>query len=180
MGGSNWFEITGIDKHGNERTIRVSADSSESAITIAESKGIVTTSIEAVEIASIQFEEVQPVDVIRLRRIAKYHRLVLLSMVAQLLTYAPLMLTAQESGSMAVFWLSVIPIVAAVVFGIVAVVMLVNEVSGSAAATVTGVLMLVPCISLFVLAIASTTAVNFLKRAGVRVGFLGVNPDYIH
>jgi hypothetical protein len=40
-------------------------------------------------------------------------------------------------------------------------------------------LRIVPCISLIVLLVVNQNATSFLQRNGVRVGFLGTNPDNI-
>lgn len=64
-------------------------------------------------------------------------------------------------------------------FAIIAIFQLAKELSGPGLGVFCAILMIMPCISLLVLLIINQKATTFLQNNGVRVGFLGTNPDSI-
>jgi hypothetical protein len=110
-----------------------------------------------------------------LRRIAKYQRCVMLS----ILTYIIAVIAAQLLAEQVRIVPAIIGLVAAIV-GLVFAVMLSSKVYDSAITVVLlAVLMLVPCLGLIGLLVVNQKATNVLKRNGIKVGFLGADPNTI-
>jgi hypothetical protein len=61
----------------------------------------------------------------------------------------------------------------------VAVFLLANEVYNAIVATLCAILMIVPCISLLTLLVVNGKATAYLQQNGIRVGFMGANPNAI-
>lgn len=64
-------------------------------------------------------------------------------------------------------------------FAIVSIFLLANELMHTAVAVICGALMCVPCVSLIMLLIVNQKATGFLQAHGVPVGFLGADPNRI-
>jgi hypothetical protein len=112
----------------------------------------------------------------QLRRVAKRQQRVLYVLLAQIVIYF-LLLSFQAADAMRGI-LGVAFLVLAV-FGIVAVFLLAKEVMHIAIAVICTLLMFVPCISLLVLMVVNGRATKLLQKNGLKVGFMGVNPDTI-
>jgi len=65
------------------------------------------------------------------------------------------------------------------VFAMIAVFLLAKEVINAVAGVFCAILMIVPCISLLVLLVVNQRATSRLQDNGVRVGFLGADPNSI-
>jgi hypothetical protein len=61
----------------------------------------------------------------------------------------------------------------------VAIFLLANELYHTAIAVLCVLLIIVPCISLITLLIVNGKATGFLQQHGIKVGFMGVNPNTI-
>ena len=113
----------------------------------------------------------------KLRNIAKYQRWVIYALLANIagniLAFGTM---GQGMGVRAVVGVAVLAIA---VFAIVAIFLLAKEVSNVGIGVLCGVLMCVPCISLITLLIVNQMATSYLQRHGIKVGFLGVDPDSI-
>jgi hypothetical protein len=73
-------------------------------------------------------------------------------------------------------YLVVLMIVAVTLF---AVFKLAQELSSTVVGVLCAVLMLVPCNSLLTLVVINSKATTFLQQRGIKVGFMGVNPNNI-
>ncbi len=113
----------------------------------------------------------------KLRRVAKYQQWVIYSILANIgINIASMAARGQD-------------LVVALAIGAVALVILVliiasigllaNELMGIGLAIVCGFLMIVPCISLITLLVVNGKATSFLQQHGVKVGFMGANPNSI-
>ncbi len=65
------------------------------------------------------------------------------------------------------------------IFAMVAIFLLTKELINAAVGVLFAIVMLVPCLSLLVLLFVNQKATSYLQANGVRVGFLGANPDRI-
>lgn len=112
-----------------------------------------------------------------LRDVARYQRWVMFALLANI------------AANIAVFALGGLPwpvqvgvlVVAlgVVGFAIASVFLLTNEISGVGLAVLCSILMFVPCVSLITLLIINQKATSLLQSNGVKVGFLGVDPNSI-
>jgi uncharacterized membrane protein (GlpM family) len=75
--------------------------------------------------------------------------------------------------------LMLIPMLAIAGFSIVSVALLASRLMNTAVAVLCGILVLFPCISLITLLIVNQKATTYLQQHGVKVGFLGANPNTI-
>jgi len=66
-----------------------------------------------------------------------------------------------------------------VVFTILSVFLLAKEVTNIGIAILCAILMFIPCISLLILLVINQRATSYLQGHGIKVGFMGVNPDTI-
>ena len=69
--------------------------------------------------------------------------------------------------------------IAAMVFAMTAIYSLASILINKGVGVLCAVLMIVPCLSVFVLLVVYQKATSYLQQYGVRVGFLGVNPRSI-
>jgi hypothetical protein len=65
------------------------------------------------------------------------------------------------------------------IFAMAAVFLLATEVYNLVVAIIFAPVMLIPCISLLVLAAVNQRATTFLQARGIKVGFMGVDPNTI-
>ena len=61
----------------------------------------------------------------------------------------------------------------------VAVFLLANELYNTGIGVLCAILMIVPCISLITLLVVNGKATSFLQQHGIKVGFMGANPNTI-
>jgi hypothetical protein len=111
------------------------------------------------------------------RRVARYQQWVIYCLLANLVLNFVALAGQRE------------PVAALVILGLLAVVVLLsmysifrlaNEVYSSTGVGIAcAVLMLVPCISLITLLVVNGKATTFLQQRGIKVGFMGVNPNTI-
>jgi len=120
-----------------------------------------------------------PNDREKLRRVARYQQWVLYALLANILNTVLLFANALavKSEIMATFW-SLLALVIAVA-AMVAIFLLAKEVYNVVVGVLCAILMVFPCISLLTLAIVNSKATAYLQQRGVKVGFMGVNPDTI-
>jgi cytochrome bd-type quinol oxidase subunit 2 len=114
------------------------------------------------------------------RRVAKYQRWVIFTLLANILLY---ILASQFSQSNHLVSFSEAGITLAIcilaIFAAFTVFMLAKELSGTGVAILCAILMFVPCVALVTLLIVNQMATRFLKSQGIRVGFLGIDPKNI-
>lgn len=112
-----------------------------------------------------------------LRAVARYQRLVMYSLLS---TFAVNILAAVTIGqNPTVRAMVLFPILAVIIFSITSVALLASRLMNVAVAVFCGILMLVPCVSLITLLIVNQKATAYLQQYGVKVGFLGANPNAI-
>jgi hypothetical protein len=112
-----------------------------------------------------------------LRLVAKYQRWVmssLVTMVASNMAYIAATVAAPHLRG-----IMLIQMLVAVGCSIVSVALLASRIMNRAVGVLCGVLMLVPCVSLITLLIVNHKATLYLQSWGVKVGFLGANPNAI-
>ncbi len=113
----------------------------------------------------------------KLRRVAKYQQWVIYALLAMIVLYIAFGI-ARES-SIAVSGPIAIVYMGTWVFSMVAIFLLAKELHHVAIAVLLAVLMIVPCISLLTLLIVNGKATGYLQQHGIKVGFMGVNPNTI-
>jgi len=64
-------------------------------------------------------------------------------------------------------------------FAMVAIFLVANELTHVVVAGLCTLLMIVPCISLITLLVVNQMATSYLQQRGVKVGFMGANPNQI-
>jgi hypothetical protein len=125
-----------------------------------------------------QATAVDPVDREKLRRVARRQKWVLYALLAQVAVFFLLfpVTYADQQGPIAVlsltFW-------ALAIASMVAIFRLAKEVASIALAVICTLFMLMPCISLITLLVINGRATKLLQEHGVKVGFMGANPDLI-
>ena len=118
------------------------------------------------------------VDREKLRRVAKYQQWVIYAVLANLLVYLGAV-ALQIAGFEAIGQLMILLLLPIALFAMVAIALLANELYNVAVAVVCALLMLVPCISLITLLVVNGGATKYLQQRGVKVGFMGANPNLI-
>lgn len=121
----------------------------------------------------------QPEDREKLRRVARYQRWVLRALLFNILITALVMLNAIAGYSETLSMIGLVFGLVAAVAGMISICLLANEIYNIVIAIVCAVLMFVPCISLLTLAVVNGKATTYLQQRGVRVGFMGANPETI-
>ncbi len=111
------------------------------------------------------------------RKLAKRQRWIIWLVLASMTTQIAPFFAFGGFGSVAVIILVVLQIVihAAMIVG--AVLVLVARRAHVAVIILAGILMLAPCVNLFVLVVINVSATRTLRRTGVRVRFMGVDPE---
>jgi hypothetical protein len=112
-----------------------------------------------------------------LRAVAKYQRWVMYSLLANLAVNIAFFATGALDPIIRALML--IPMLAIAGFSIVSVALLASRLMNTAVAVLCGILVLFPCISLITLLIVNQKATTYLQQHGVKVGFLGANPNTI-
>ena len=120
----------------------------------------------------------------KLRRVAKYQKWVIYALLVNIVMNIALnavAMSAQQPGAGSLLILLGILFVALIIAGItmVAVFMLANAVYSAAGGVLCAILMLIPCVSLITLLVLNSRATTVLQQGGVKVGFMGANPDQI-
>lgn len=118
----------------------------------------------------------------RTRSVARYQRLVMYALLANLgLNIGAMVMQAatQGQGGIVVAFAILAAALAIAVFSIVAMFLLANTLHNPVVGVLCAILMVVPCLSLITLLIINQQATAFLKSRGVRVGFLGADPNSI-
>jgi hypothetical protein len=111
------------------------------------------------------------------RLVAKYQRWVIFALLGNIV--ANILAIATAGQDLPVRLVVVVLALAAVVFGMVAIFLLTKQLMNAVFGVVFAIAMILPCISLIVLLLVNQKATSYLQSNGVRVGFLGVNPDSI-
>lgn len=114
----------------------------------------------------------------KLRRVAKYQQWVLYSLLANILINVVSVATRQsENVAVALAILAI----ALIVIGcaMVSIFLLANELYNVAIAVLCALVMILPCISLITLLVVNGKATGYLQQHGLKVGFMGVNPNTI-
>jgi hypothetical protein len=113
----------------------------------------------------------------RLRRVARYQKWVLYALLANII-YNIVAYATQGQGllvSLAVL----VGAIAVIAFAMTAVFLLANELYSPAIGIVCAIVMIIPCISLITLLVINGKATEYLQQNGIKVGFMGVNPNTI-
>jgi hypothetical protein len=111
-----------------------------------------------------------------LRDVARYQRNINLSILATL-GLLPVSMVGSSLESTFVAVLVLLAYYAIQIAALVFVFLLARAVYGTAIAVLLGLFLLVPCINLLVLLAVSQRATSLLRKAGIRVGLLGANPN---
>ena len=114
----------------------------------------------------------------KLRRIAKYQQWVLYALLAMIVTYFAAIL-ARAAGFEAIGLLIAACLLPIGLASMVAAFLLTNELSNPFVAIVCAVLMLIPCVALLTLFLINGRATKHLQTHGIKVGFMGANPNTI-
>jgi hypothetical protein len=114
------------------------------------------------------------VDLIAIRRIATYQRILIFAILAQiigLVVFAEMPPALQLLGKVIYILIGVGSAVASV--------LLANALYGIIAAVVCAPLMFIPVVNLITLLVLSQSATSRVRKAGFKVGFLGASPEDI-
>lgn len=111
----------------------------------------------------------------RVRRVAKYQRIVIFALLASIITNILVVATVGQAPTIRLVILVLSLSVA--IFAMVAVFFLAKEVMNTVLGVLCAVLMVVPFISLIALLVVNQKATSYLQRNGVRVGFFGTDPN---
>ncbi len=111
------------------------------------------------------------------RRVARYQRWVLLALLVNIVAYILAISTSGLDITLAL--VGILVAIGAALFSFVALLLLARELMGTGAAIACAILMFMPCVSLFVLLFINSKATTYLQRRGLKVGFLGVDPNRI-
>jgi hypothetical protein len=118
-----------------------------------------------------------PESIQKARRIAQYQRWVLYALLANILLY--IFALPNTGGRLFVGLIIAALFVLIGIFAVFAVFKLAQELSGTAVAVICAILMFMPCISLITLLIVNQKATGFLQSQGIKVGFMGTDPNNI-
>lgn len=114
----------------------------------------------------------------KLRRVAKYQQRVINALAVYIAVYIVAMI-ARGHHNVAVSLVAALAVLSVVVFAMVAIFLLAKELYNVGIAILCTILMIVPCISLITLLIVNGKATSFLQQHGIKVGFMGTNPNNI-
>jgi hypothetical protein len=118
------------------------------------------------------------VDREKLRRVARYQQWVLYSLLANIAFNVGAMgLRGQGNSAIAIGIFAAALII--IVLTMVSIALLASELYNVGIAVLCAILMIVPCVSLITLLIVNGKATTFLQQHGIKVGFMGTNPDTI-
>ena len=113
----------------------------------------------------------------KLRRVAKYQQWVLYALLANIAMNI-VSLAARQADLPLRMGILVVALAVAV-FAMVAIFLLANDLYNTGIGVLCALLMIVPCISLITLLVVNGKATTFLQQNGVKVGFMGANPNSI-
>ena len=112
-----------------------------------------------------------------IRRVAKFQRYVIFALLANIL--ANIITFATRGQDLPARFVVIALYAGVAVFAMVAIFLLAKEVFNTGVGVLCAILMIVPFISLIVLLVINQKATSYLQSNGVRVGFLGTNPNSI-
>ena len=101
----------------------------------------------------------------------------LFSLLAVIIAYVLSMATVSQPVPIRV--LVVVLSLAAVLFAMIAVALLANELYNVVAAVICAILAILPCIGLLTILVLNQKATSHLQKKGLKVGFMGVDPRRI-
>ena len=116
------------------------------------------------------------------RDVARYQRMVMYALLANLglnIGAIAIQSATRGQGGLAVAFAILAAALAIAIFSIVAMFLLANSLHNPVVGVLCAILMVVPCLSLITLLVINQQATSFLKSRGVRVGFLGADPNSI-
>jgi hypothetical protein len=113
----------------------------------------------------------------KLRRVAKFQQWVIYALLAMIVLY--IAFGAARQGPILIRGPIALAYLATWVFSMVAIFLLAKELHHVGLAVLCAVLMIVPCISLLALLMINGKATGYLQQHGIKVGFMGVNPNTI-
>jgi hypothetical protein len=113
-----------------------------------------------------------------LRNVARYQRNINLCILATL-ALVPLSMAGGSRGADIVALLVGLAYFGIQITALAFVFLLARALYGTVLAVLLGLLMFAPCISLLVLLLISQRATSVLRKAGVKVGLLGANPNQV-
>jgi hypothetical protein len=114
-----------------------------------------------------------------LRTVARYQQWVLYALLCNIVANVAIIGAAAGGFQATSNLLSVVIGLPVIVFGMVAIFLLARELYHWAVGVLCALLMVVPCISLLTLLVVNGKATNHLQARGIKVGFMGANPDAI-
>jgi uncharacterized paraquat-inducible protein A len=112
-----------------------------------------------------------------LRKVARYQRLVLYAVLANLIANIVLIALKNSEPPIRLAGLGIGFAVSC--FAMIAVFQLTRQLYNAVLGVFFALVMFVPCVALIVLVMINSKATSYLRQHGVRVGFLGANPDRI-
>lgn len=116
----------------------------------------------------------------KMREVARYQRYIMYALLANLGLSIGAGATQGAAGGNLVLALAILAAAVAIaLFSIVAMFMLANTLHNPVVGVLCAILVIIPCISLITLLIINQQATGYLSSRGVKVGFMGVNPDSI-
>jgi hypothetical protein len=113
----------------------------------------------------------------KMRRVANRQQFVLYALLANIVINVALIALGDQRGPAKL--IVVILAISIVIATMIAAFMLATELYNVIIGVVCALLMPVPCIALLTLLIINGKATNYLQQRGVKVGFMGVNPNTI-
>ena len=114
----------------------------------------------------------------KLRRVAKYQQWVIYALLVNIVINVVAMV-ARNQDNLAVSLGVGVAALAIAVFAMVAIFLLAKELYNVGLAVLCAILMIVPCISLITLLVVNGKATAYLQQHGIKVGFMGTNPNQI-
>jgi hypothetical protein len=114
----------------------------------------------------------------KLRRVAKYQQWVLYALLATICINIT-SFAARQADSLVVNLVVLVVALAIAIVSMVAIFLLANELYNAGIGVLCAILMIVPCIALLTLVIVNGKATSFLQQHGIKVGFMGANPNSI-
>lgn len=117
-----------------------------------------------------------PVDHARIRRIASDQRMINLIVLAYFGSGLLSSVIRSVPGGQYVVAVIAVAVIAA---GAVYAVRMASALHGTVVAVVCAILLLIPCVGLLVLLVLNSQATTELRKAGLRVGLLGVDPSQL-
>ena len=113
----------------------------------------------------------------KLRRVAKYQRWVLFALLANI--SANVLSFATVGQELPIRLVAIAIGLGVALLAVASIFLLAKELINTGIAVLCGILMFIPCISLITLLVINQKATAFLQAGGIKVGFMGVNPDSI-